>query len=135
MQTLPQFKKKGLRSTKARRAVLSTLTLKPQTVQEIAQQLEKKKVDIDLVSIYRNLEVLVELGYVHMIEIGDNKKRYELVDEDRHHHHLICTNCSSIKDISIDEDQLLKDAHTKTQFKIDHHHLEFFGLCSNCQHV
>jgi Fur family ferric uptake transcriptional regulator len=103
------------------------------TVQEIYSTLRKKKIDIDLASVYRSLELFVEMGVVHIIQLGEDKKRYELIESDNHHHHLVCNTCGSIEDIALDEKILLKEVNSKSDFAIDHHHLEFFGRCKNCQ--
>lgn len=133
MKILDQLKKNGYRLTKPRQELLQVLETYPLTVSEIASALQKKKVDIDLASIYRSLEVFVDMGVVHVIQLGEDKNRYELVNDENHHHHLVCNNCGRIEDISINEKNLIHDVEKFSHFKVDHHHLEFFGLCAKCQ--
>jgi len=47
-------------------------------------------------TIYRSMHLL-EKGMVKRFDLGDGAARFELVGEndDGHHHHLVCTNCSS----------------------------------------
>lgn len=130
---LDQLKHKGYRLTKPRQELLHVLVDYPLTVHEIYSTLQKKNISIDLASVYRSLELFVNMGIVRVIELNDNKKRYELVDIHNHHHHLICTNCKTIEDVNINENNFLKEMQRKSAFKVDHHHLEFFGLCKNCQ--
>lgn len=133
MKLLAQLKQHGYRLTKPRQELLTTLSSYPLTVQQIHESLQKKNIRVDLASIYRSLELFVEMGIVHVIEFGEDKKRYEIVDHDNHHHHLLCNKCGTIEDITINESTLLTHIQTKSKFKIDHHHLEFFGLCQHCQ--
>ncbi len=133
MRYLNQLKKQGYRLTKPREALLQVLLPYPLTAQEIFTILKKKKIHIDLASVYRSLDLFVHLGVVREIDLGGNTKHYELVDATNHHHHLICNNCGTIADIQLNEQVFLKEVKNKSTFKIDHHHLEFFGLCATCQ--
>lgn len=133
MNSTKLIKEKGYRLTKPREEILKVLESYPLTAQEIHNALVLKHISVDLASVYRSLELFVDMGIVHAIELGENKRRYELVDEKNHHHHLICNSCGNIEDISVDEKKLLTEVDKKSKFKIDHHHLEFFGTCSRCQ--
>ncbi len=133
MQILDQLKQQGYRLTKPREEVLKTLSGYPRTVQEIYEVLRKKHQSVDLASVYRTLDLFVDLGVIYSIELGEGKKRYELVNKENHHHHLVCNHCGTIKDIEINEYILNKELKKHTSFKVDHHQLEFFGLCAKCQ--
>lgn len=133
MVLINRLKEKGYRVTKARRELLKVLAHYPLTVQEIYNDLIEKKIHIDLTSVYRSLELFVTMGIVREVDLGEDKKRYEMIDKNNHHHHLICNNCKLIEDVVVNEDYLLKTVGANLKFKIDHHNLEFFGLCQNCQ--
>lgn len=133
MNVLDELKQKGYRLTKPRQEILKVLQNYPLTVQEIYRSLEKNRIHVDLASIYRSLELFVEMGVVHAIQLGEDKKRYELVDSENHHHHLVCNSCGTIENITFNEKSLLNEVTAKSVFKIDHHHMEFFGQCKNCQ--
>ena len=127
------LKNNGYRVTTERQHVINVINEHPLTVQEIYNELKKGQFDIDLASVYRSLNLFVKLGIVRALELGEGKKRYVLVEEHNHHHHLVCNNCGSIENITMNENYLLKAIDKKSKFKIDHHHLEFFGRCANCQ--
>ncbi len=134
MDKLQKLKKSGYRITKPRQEILKILYSYPLTVQEIATSLKKKKTSIDLASIYRGLELFKQMGIVQEIEFGEGKKRYELVDQNKHHHHLVCNNCGRIEDMrSKQENKMIKELQKKTNFKIQDHSIELFGLCYKCQ--
>lgn len=121
----------GDRMTKPRKHVLEILMKSrlPITAQEIHSKIKT----IDLVSVYRTIELLLKTGVVKELLFGDGKKRYEIVNGNDHHHHLICENCGDIEDIKMKEEDLLKNVKNKSKFLIKEHKLEFFGLCSDCQ--
>lgn len=127
------LKDRGFRVTTARQATLSTLADRPLSASEIHEQLQSQNVSIDLASVYRSLELFVDLGLVHAIHLGEDRKRYELVDADNHHHHLVCNSCGSIEDIALQQESFLEEVQRVSTFKVDHHHLEFFGTCQSCQ--
>lgn len=136
MKTLEHIRKKGSRVTKPRERIINALTTlsKPVTVKEIFGYLQKKHVKVDLASIYRTLHLLSEIGIVHVFEFGEGKKRFELMSEQKHHHHFVCDGCGSINEISVSEEQfLIHEIKRQTEFDIKRHTLEFFGYCKNCR--
>lgn len=133
MQIADKLKEKGYRLTKPRQELIKVLAHYPITAQDIYLALRKKNIQIDLASVYRSLMLFVEMGIVREVDFNENKKRYEIVDKNNHHHHFVCSNCRAVEDVIINENELLKAITKKSKFKINHHNLEFFGLCQNCQ--
>lgn len=127
-----QLRQKGYRMTRQRRFVLDTLTHFPQNVTKIHAQLIKKNIRINKVTIYRILDLFILLGLVSKTQFKGKTTQYELHSQS-HHHHLVCNQCDRVEDILFKEEFLLKEARKYTTFRIDTHHLEFFGLCANCQ--
>ncbi|MCH2634665.1 MAG: transcriptional repressor [Acidimicrobiales bacterium] len=91
-------------------------------------------------SVYRNLNVLEEVGAVTRINTNDEFARYELAEHiTEHHHHMICTNCGDIADFSLPssaEESLnlsLRKAAKDVSFNIDSHRLDSLGTCVSCQ--
>lgn len=128
----------GQRHTKTREKIFEAFKHfdKPVDAMEIFSYLKK---DIDLASIYRNLDLMKKSGLLNVILFGEGKKRYELV-RNNHHHHFVCDNCGKVIDINIDENNLINKIMTdnarlpaRQGLRIQRHNLEFFGLCKNCQ--
>jgi len=130
------LKKSGERITPIRRALLENFCNhpKPQTIQELLAYLEKKGLTANKTTIYRQLEILAQIGLVREVNFSDRSKRYELSSKD-HHHHLVCQNCKKVEDVNLDNDldKQEKKIWQKNHFKILQHSLEFFGLCHKCQ--
>lgn len=123
----------GHRSTKQRQQILDVLTAYPQSVPELMSALAKKQVTIDKVTVYRTLDCFVALGIVGKTQFREKTAKYELIQPEGHHHHLVCDRCGTIEDIPLDERKLLTTVGKKTSFQITGHNLEFFGLCARCQ--
>ena len=130
---LSQFKETGYKLTKPRLEILGVLTTIPASAQEIQEILGQKKVKTDIVTIYRNLDLLIRIGLARKTQFGDKRTRYEFVTNQNHHHHLICENCGSVEDIPLNEKIIVKQVKKQTKFKVERHNLEFFGFCAKCQ--
>ena len=122
----------GIRYTKPRKLVFEALEhlSKPVSANEINDYLKNK---IDLTSVYRTISLLVKSEMVNVILFGEGKKRYELINKNEHHHHLVCEKCGDVEDVEMKESSLLKSVEEQSKFVIKKHNLEFFGLCANCQ--
>ena len=107
------------------------------SAEEVHEILQAKNFDFGLATVYRNVELLNELGILSKIEFGDGRARYELSSTDpqvHNHHHLICLKCKKV--IEFEED-LLDDLENfiseSADFKIVNHEVKFFGYCSDCK--
>jgi Fur family transcriptional regulator, ferric uptake regulator len=134
MEFLQKLKTQGFRLTKPREDIIKVLKGYPHTVLEIFEELKHRGCTVDLASVYRSLDLFEKMNLVQVIELGEGRKRYELISEGHHHHHLVCDKCGTIEDVEIKEEMILNEVSKKTHFKIQKHTLEFFGLCINCQH-
>jgi len=127
----------GRRMTRTRRAVLALLerTHQPLSASEIFSQLQESRVAIDLVTVYRTVNVLKELGLVVQLDLHqEGQSRYELKEGRKHHHHIRCQICGKIVDLLLCPlKKLTKLIEEETQFVVDDHTLEFSGFCPQCQ--
>jgi Fur family ferric uptake transcriptional regulator len=141
-----RFRGFGYRLTLSRQAVLKVLanTDEHLSAEEIYQRVNKIHPSSGISTVYRTLELLVELKLVHKFDFGDGRARYELNRSDKdkgyHHHHLVCVNCQRVinyTDFIDDEIELLKKTEKKLSdkynFKINKHILQFYGLCGECR--
>lgn len=90
-----------------------------------------KKLKVNKTTVYRQIEKLLSENVIIEVELGDGKKRYELKNLD-HHHHLVCKKCGNLEDIKLDEKLILSEVAMKSNFKVENHSFEFFGICVNC---
>lgn len=104
----------------------------PLSINDLIDKLKAKELKPNKTTVYREVEFLKELEVIQEVDFGEGKKRYEI--SNTHHHHVVCINCKTIKDISLEDvDSLNRKIAQKTGFKSVGHSLEFFGLCSKCQ--
>lgn len=136
MDLQDKLNRNGLRLTRPRRVVMSilesaTIPLSPQTIRQ--RSLETHE-EIGLVSVYRTLELLTSMDLVRRVHGHDNCQGYVLASPG-HHHHLVCRNCGTAVEFSGMEDlsPLLTRIEQDTEFIIDEHLLQFYGLCPKCQ--
>ena len=77
---------------------------------------------------------MVDSGVVHEHRFGDGFTRYELVDEDAHHDHLICSECGSITEF---EEPLIEELQERVAarygFLVQAHKHDLYGICGDCQ--
>ncbi len=140
-----RFKGCGYRITVARQAILEILskTTEHLSAEDIFLAVHKQYPNIGLTTVYRTLELLVQIGLIYKHDFGDGRSRYELAEGPKgklHHHHLVCTKCGRVIDYTdfIDQEiELLKQTENglfkKFNFKITNHLIQFYGICEQCQ--
>ena len=96
------------------------------------ERLKKEFPKLSLGTVYRNITILIEQGLVQKIHFGSTFDRFEANPEP--HYHIICESCGKIEDfqVSIYED-INKQAGTCSDFSINRHMIEFYGLCPKCK--
>jgi Fur family ferric uptake transcriptional regulator len=89
---------------------------------------------IGLVTIYRTIEILTELGFICEMHTGGNGRSYLMRRPAEHHHHLICSECGKVVDFTdCDLEKLERRLAKENGFKIENHLLEFSGQCRQCR--
>ena len=103
------------------------------SVEDIQALLRERKISASIASIYRTLDVLIKSGLVVQHRFGKRFKRFEALREDKHHDHLICTNCNKVLEFKNDAIEKLQFQVAKEHnFTITTHKLDIYGLCSKC---
>lgn len=140
-----KLKECGYRLTEGRKEIINLLTETKEhlSAEEIYLKVHAIYPAIGLTSVYRTLDVLVNMGVIQKFDFGDGRSRYEIIDRHDnkdHHHHLVCTQCKKIinyKDFIDEEIELLKKIEKtlseKYKFEINNHLIQFYGLCSQCK--
>lgn len=143
-EALKLLKARGYRITQPRRRVVDVLehadtALSPY---EIKERLDAAGAPVDTVSIYRILDCLEENHLVHRVLTTGKVRRCDLEHEDHcdleqadHcHHNLVCRACGAIQEVHCPGvETIVTDVAKRSGFQIDKHHLEFSGLCHQCQ--
>jgi Fur family ferric uptake transcriptional regulator len=120
----------GGRLTLPRRAVLRALLAADAPVS--AEQIAHGPPGADLVSVYRNLEWLEDLGLVRHIHVGHGAGLYELVRADGHEY-LVCERCSALTAVEAGElDAARAEIGRVTGYEARFDHFPIHGLCAAC---
>lgn len=137
-EIIARLRQRGYKLTPQRRAVLNVIAtshehLTPAAIYERGQQ---EQPGIGLVTVYRTLEILAELGVICEVNTEGGSRSYLIRRAPGHHHHLICSGCNTVVDFTTcDLGELEQRLSRKTGFKIEGHLLEFIGYCQKCQKV
>jgi Fe2+ or Zn2+ uptake regulation protein len=124
---------KKMRMTRQRKIILEELQNQKThpSADEIYQMVRRRMPRISLGTVYRNLEVLVNMGEIQKLNLSGALKRYDW-DTNRHYH-IRCVRCDRVDDAPIAPlNQLEDELYEATVFEIIGHNLEFTGLCPKC---
>lgn len=134
-QILEQLSQAGYRITRPRQAVVRALLddgahARPAEVHARARQ---HCPTVGLVTVYRTLDLLLDLGFVRRIHTEDGCHGYATTSHG-HLHHLICRSCGATVqfegcDLTLFLDRVGRD----TGYRVQDHILELIGLCQTCQ--
>ncbi|PKN93798.1 MAG: transcriptional repressor [Chloroflexi bacterium HGW-Chloroflexi-6] len=134
-QWLESLSESGYRVTAPRRAIVEIMANSPCALGplEIYDQGRQEYRGLGLVTVYRTLEKLEELGLVQRVHHPQGCHMY-LRAAHGHEHLVLCTACGKAEYFSGDDiDKLTKTVAEKTGFEIREHWLQLFGLCANCK--
>jgi len=123
----------NMRLTSQRQVILEELSKVKShpTANEMYDMVRKRLPRIGLGTVYRNLDLLAELGIIRKLEVGGEQKRFDSVISP--HYHIRCIKCNRVDDIFIKMDRgLEKSAASCCDYKILDHHVQFSGICSKC---
>ncbi len=121
--------------TAAREALVKILEASdhPVSAEDLRARLAQMRLRVNKTTVYRELVFLKSQGVLREIELGDERKRYELVSDKAHHHHMVCNSCKRIEDVVVDEALERRLMPSPRSFRVKSHLLEFFGVCAQCQ--
>ena len=127
-------KERHLRMTRQRKGILEELRKcdTHPSADEIFSRVRRRMPRISLGTVYRNLEILSELGEIQTIEMAGSLKRFDGIAEN--HYHIRCLICDRLVDAPLAVSETLENAvQAQTDVSICGHKLEFAGICPNCR--
>lgn len=134
-----RLREREVRFTAARRAVVDALrrATGPQSAAELHRRLARS---VPLSSLYRTLSVLDEAGVLRKQHDAGGLARFELAEWlGGHHHHLVCTGCGAVVDVSAEpaEERMLATLAgaigARGDYTVAGHSLEVEGTCGRCR--
>lgn len=129
------LKEKGIRITESRKAVIRHLITSPDhpSAEMIYKELRPNFPTMSLATVYNNLRVLVEEGFVAELKRNnDTTTYYDFMGHD--HLNIICERCGKITDlIAEDIPSLEQQVQEQTGYHITKELLTIYGICPSCQ--
>ena len=119
---------RGLRMTPQREQVLEAVRrLGHATPEQVSEAVD----GVDVTTVYRNLELLEDLGLVRHTHLGHGAPAYRPAEDD--HVHVVCHACGRVVDAPADlVDDLSQRLLTERGFRLDRSHFTVFGMCRDC---
>ena len=125
----------GFRLTRQRKMIIEAIAQSGKHInaEEVFVRIRERTHSINVATVYRTLELLVEQGLASRIDLGEGRVIYA-TNQHGSHIHLVCRLCGQV----IDADQnLLLNLNERLkagyQFAADLQHISMFGLCRDCQ--
>lgn len=132
------LREKGLKVTRQRILILEILEQQAGehiTAEELYEAVRGEYPEIGLATVYRTIQLFLELGLINSVTLGDGCVRYEMEsrEEQHHHHHIVCLRCGKVLSFGEDlleslEQRIMED----TGFQILDHEVKFYGYCGAC---
>ena len=131
---IAKYRGKDFKLTPQRLAILKFLegnTSHP-AAENIYRYTKDKYPTLSFATVYNTLQSLKNRGEILEITIDPERKHYD--PNPMPHHHIICTECGNIGDILEDYSIALRlPEHIIKKFKPTGNHIDFYGICVECQ--
>jgi Fur family ferric uptake transcriptional regulator len=131
---LARMRSRGGRATSARRLLLAALVATPGhlSAEQLTAEVQARAPDVNLSTIYRNLEELERLRVVDRTHLGHGPATYHLASAA--HGHLVCEKCGSMTEVPQELFAgLAEQARERYGFAVDPHRFAVTGRCASCQ--
>jgi Fur family ferric uptake transcriptional regulator len=125
---------RGLRWTPQRRLILDVLaaTHGHVTGSEIVERCRARDPETTPSTVYRTLDVLEELGYLHHSHGADGREEYHVLPQSEHAH-LHCEECGRSWEVEPAEaGELVAGLQRVRGFRVHVGHLTISGRCADC---
>lgn len=94
----------SIRLTKKRQAILEALKAECEALS--AAQVHALVPELDLATVYRNLEYFTKEKVIKKLQLGSQEARFEYQHEP--HHHAICTECERVIHFTAPDEKIKK---------------------------
>ena len=115
-----------IRLTKKRQSILQML--QKQTAALSASEIHALVPDVDLATIYRNLEYFTNAKIIKKLQLGNQEARFEYQHEP--HHHAVCDKCQRVIHFTAPDEKIKKLLAVK-DFQVDELEVTVRGICNH----
>lgn len=132
---LKKLKDNGYRITPQREMIIQIIAHcnRHMSAEEVMANVRDKTKLINIATVYRTLDLLVENGLASRFNLGNGKIAYA-TGEHGPHVHLVCKHCGSVAEIA-EGDILpaLQRIEELYSFNCEPYHFSIHGLCQKCK--
>lgn len=131
-----KLKKQGYKITAQRRTIIEAFVKAKNhllSAEKVYEWIKNNDQRIDLSTIYRNIELMMNIGVLKKISLDNQVDQYKLSVTNEHHHHIVCVSCGKseiFKDCPVLP--IEKKLIAKLGFTPIDHKLEILGYCQEC---
>ncbi len=129
-----EFRDQGLRHTPQRQVVMDLLesNINHPTVDALYEAARREVPNISRRTVYQTVNDLESMGEVALLDVGTGSVRVD-PNVEHPHHHMICTECGSVRDVVIDVSSLTPAARDRQSFDVTDVEVRFRGVCRDCK--
>ena len=130
------IKEQGLKATAQRDDIAQVFfsTTRHISVEELYNEVRQVNSRVGYATVYRTLKLLKECGLAEERHFADGQARFENIEDQRHHDHLICERCGRIVEfVQPRIEELQEELAQKYGFVATTHKMEIYGICKECR--
>ena len=123
-----------MKFSKQREMILNQVKMFPvhPTADQVYTALKADNPNLSLGTVYRNLNLLSEMGELLKIRIADGSDRFD--GRTDCHYHMVCDRCSRVFDVELSELDCLNDTVSqKYGHRLTMVTLNLNGICCECE--
>ncbi len=129
------LRSRGFRITPQREMIIEAIAHQGDHInaEEVFKRVQTRARSVNIATIYRTLDLLVEQGLASRIDLGEGRVMYA-TNQHGPHIHLVCRQCGQITDA--DQElltSLTRQLKASYGFAADLQHISVLGLCPSCQ--
>ena len=132
-EVIEHLRLKGVRITETRKAVIAFIISSHDhpSAEMIYQALLPEFPNMSLATVYNNLKVLIDEGFVSELKVRNDTTTY--YDFMGHQHlNVICEKCGRIADMDLDLPDVQQEAAEQTGYQITKSQMVVYGICPEC---
>lgn len=131
---IPRLRARGVRMTPQRAMIVQAIEEMPGhiTADEVYQRVQRASPYVNLATVYRTLDLLAEMGFVTVSDMGTGAAHFVLHSHATHHH-AVCRRCGrSIEFAPELLDTFMAAMVERYGFFTEANHIVIFGCCADC---
>lgn len=134
-QFLDVLRKNGHRVTSERVHLFREVYTQHQHIdaEALLRSMKEQGLKISRATLYRNLDLMAEFGFVRKYRLGGNRFLYEHVHAGQRHDHIVCTVCGRVAEFKSPAiEAMQRQICAAHGFDPDEHTLQIYGVCERC---